>query len=366
MVASHPLRCEKGHDAVAVVWSDGRVEMACPICGRYELSGGAAERETEVPTTLAKEVSPTPPAEQAGAADLEDTQPLPVLSGVPAPTRRRRVRWVSLAVTALVLGFAGRLAWSSFFGPHPLFPLGEAWRKPGGEVWTKTETTGGATVTQAKAAQQARQSGSRQQQSNSNTIQQARQASAQQSKPVLKRPLARPPSQAQIEFILGHTYILDYCDIENGQEVRRIRSVSEVIQALGSPVGFEPIRAPVTVPDGHGGYLTAVIGYWRGGAEAGTQFVFFWHNDRYLGRDSNYSSCYPRVEPVGNRLAVTYPDRNWPEGMSYADFSLNADKIPGPTIYFWWDGQKLQHTPWPPGFFEGRRPATVRLVRDAW
>lgn len=213
MVGSYQLRCEKGHEAVAVVWSDGSVEVVCPACGRYELSGGAAEQGTEAPSTAPKfgclEDTRTPPAEQAGAADLEDTRPIPTLPGVLAPTRRRRVRWVGLAVTALVLGFAARLAWSAFFGPHPVFQLREGWRKVGVEVWTKTETAGGATVTQIGAAQQTRQSRSHQQQSKSKTAHQARQSSAQQqSNSALKQLPARPPSEAQIKFVLGHTYIL--------------------------------------------------------------------------------------------------------------------------------------------------------------
>lgn len=62
VVGSHPLKCEKGHDAVALVWSNGRVEVACPVCGRSELSGRAGR-----------------PEEARASPSLEDTQPLPPL-----------------------------------------------------------------------------------------------------------------------------------------------------------------------------------------------------------------------------------------------------------------------------------------------
>lgn len=72
VVGSHPLKCEKGHDALALVWADGKVVVVCPVCGRHELSGGAAAQETRAPTTVAE------------TGPLEDTQPLSIEDEVAA------------------------------------------------------------------------------------------------------------------------------------------------------------------------------------------------------------------------------------------------------------------------------------------
>lgn len=88
VVGSHPVKCAAGHDAVALVWSDGRVEVVCPACGRYELSDRRAARETETHSTAMKTGclgdTWTPSAKDEVAAELEDTQPLPVLDEVAA------------------------------------------------------------------------------------------------------------------------------------------------------------------------------------------------------------------------------------------------------------------------------------------
>lgn len=32
VVGSYPIKCRRGHEAVAIIWADGRVEVACPTC----------------------------------------------------------------------------------------------------------------------------------------------------------------------------------------------------------------------------------------------------------------------------------------------------------------------------------------------
>lgn len=158
----------------------------------------------------------------------------------------------------------------------------------------------------------------------------------QQSKPAA-------PSKEEIRFVLAHTFLFPSWQ-------------------GGTPESFGPSSQPVTVPDGKGGFLTAVVGTWKGSADGGGQLVFFWHNDRFLGIDSDYLSLFPRLTPAGTRIAVTYP--HWPEHMSFVDFSNKANELPGPTVYFWWNGTRLEHTPWPEGFFSGP-PSTIRYLPNA-
>jgi|GEM_PF-6412299 len=76
VVGSHPVKCPQGHRAAIIVWSDGRVELACPTCGRRGLFEGKEER---VPL----EVQP-PARRRQGSTPLEHTEPLLAMQEVAA------------------------------------------------------------------------------------------------------------------------------------------------------------------------------------------------------------------------------------------------------------------------------------------
>jgi LppP/LprE lipoprotein len=100
---------------------------------------------------------------------------------------------------------------------------------------------------------------------------------------------------------------------------------------------FTAFGEPLTVSDGEGGWLTAIIGVRFPTADAYGQLVFFWHNADFLGWDSKYeSNVIRRTTPAGpGEIRVTY-DQYSP------DDALCCPSLPPLDITFRWDGTALQ------------------------
>lgn len=77
----------------------------------------------------------------------------------------------------------------------------------------------------------------------------------------------------------------------------------------GTSCAFAPTRAVVTVPDGHGGTLSGVVGQAQDGTAAG-QIVFLWHDQRFFGWDYRCTHATISIAPAGSSIAVTYPTRD--------------------------------------------------------
>lgn len=91
---------------------------------------------------------------------------------------------------------------------------------------------------------------------------------------------SRAPSRTQIEAVMRRTV--------------EVTDHSEHFATLGRLVA-------VTVSNGQGGTLTAVLGTRSPTADGYGQLVFFWHNGRFIGWDSRESIALVGIEPAGTR-----------------------------------------------------------------
>ena len=70
---------------------------------------------------------------------------------------------------------------------------------------------------------------------------------------------------------------------------------------------FVPFDTPITISDGAGGTLTAVIGGRANTADGGGQLVFFWHGDAFLGWDKDHEGFKLSVQAgSGPAFRVSY------------------------------------------------------------
>jgi hypothetical protein len=112
--------------------------------------------------------------------------------------------------------------------------------------------------------------------------------------------------------------------------------MSSTVEANIHSEHFTAWGKPMTVPDGHGGALTAVVGLRWPSADGYGQLLFFWHNQRFLGWDARYESI-----GIG-------PLRSGGAGVVRARFTRYAahDPLCCPSlkpewISFRWDGHAL-------------------------
>lgn len=106
--------------------------------------------------------------------------------------------------------------------------------------------------------------------------------------------------------------------------------------------------SPVTVSDGTGGYLTAVPAGRTPSADGHGWLVFFWHNQTFLGWDTNKETWNVTVQSEGtNAIQATYPD--------YAPGDpACCPSLPPVTITYSWNGTGLaQNQTLPPGALVG-------------
>ncbi len=92
---------------------------------------------------------------------------------------------------------------------------------------------------------------------------------------------------------------------------------------------------PVTVGDGAGGYLTAVSALRHPSADGHGDLVFFWHNQTFLGWDTNKETWNVSIRGGGtNAIEATYPD--------YAPGEpACCPTLPPVTITYSWNGVGL-------------------------
>jgi hypothetical protein len=106
---------------------------------------------------------------------------------------------------------------------------------------------------------------------------------------------------------------------------------------------FAPSSAPVTVADGSGGYLTAVIGTRSPSADGRGQLVFFWHGTTFVGWDSSSESLAIQAIAPGKpgTFRVTY-DHYGP------DDALCCPSLAAVTIEYRWNGRGFTPSGMPP------------------
>ncbi|MGO8871746.1 MAG: LppP/LprE family lipoprotein [Acidimicrobiales bacterium] len=98
----------------------------------------------------------------------------------------------------------------------------------------------------------------------------------------------------------------------------------------------------MTVSDGAGGYLTAVSALRNPSADGHGALVFFWHNQTFLGWDTNKETWNVTVRRGGtNAIEATYAD--------YAPGDpACCPSLPPVTITYSWNGAGLAQNRAPP------------------
>jgi hypothetical protein len=122
---------------------------------------------------------------------------------------------------------------------------------------------------------------------------------------------AAPPTPQQIAAQIGNTY--ETTDPSEG--------------FIGS--------SPVTVSDGAGGYLTAVSALRNPSADGHGALIFFWHNQTFLGWDTNEETWNVMVRANGTDVIEA----------TYADYAPGnpacCPSLPPATITYSWSGTGL-------------------------
>jgi hypothetical protein len=112
--------------------------------------------------------------------------------------------------------------------------------------------------------------------------------------------------------------------------------------------GFSGGDSVVTVGDGSGGYLTAVPALRNPSADGHGSLVFFWHNQRFVGWDTNMETWNVQVRSGGSdTIDAKYP--------VYAKGDAACcPSLPPITITYRWGGDALtQSAPLPAGSLVG-------------
>ncbi len=112
-------------------------------------------------------------------------------------------------------------------------------------------------------------------------------------------------------------------------------TMSRTVERGNTSTHFSAFGDPVTVTDGAGGLLTAVVGVRFPTADGYGRLVFFWHGASFLGWNSIYESIVVSVDAAGPAtFALTYP--HFAPGDPVCCPSLPAVKI-----MYRWNGSAL-------------------------
>jgi LppP/LprE lipoprotein len=102
----------------------------------------------------------------------------------------------------------------------------------------------------------------------------------------------------------------------------------------GPTVDFRLFGRRVSVPDGHGGTLTAIVGVRNPTADAFGQLIFFFHGRRFLGWDSSRETTAVRVRARGGAFAASYAHYR------RAD-PLCCPSLPDVHVRYRWNGRRI-------------------------
>jgi hypothetical protein len=92
---------------------------------------------------------------------------------------------------------------------------------------------------------------------------------------------------------------------------------------------------PVTVGDGNGGFFTAEPALRNPSADGHGDLIFFWHNQTFLGWDTNKETWDVTVRANGpDTIAATYPDYR-------PNDAACCPSLPPVTITYSWGGTRL-------------------------
>lgn len=112
--------------------------------------------------------------------------------------------------------------------------------------------------------------------------------------------------------------------------------MSRTVEGVHATTHFTAQGEPLTIPDGEGGWLTAIQGVRYPTADGYGQLVFFWRNATFLGWDSkSESNVIKGISSAGpGAFSVTF------EQYAESD-ALCCPSLPDVSITFRWDGTSL-------------------------
>ena len=119
--------------------------------------------------------------------------------------------------------------------------------------------------------------------------------------------------------------------------------MSGTIEVAYPSTHFTPWSDPLTIADGRGGTLTAIVGVRYPTADAKGQLVFFWHGRQFLGWDSRYESnaIVGLSSPAPGVFAVRFAH--------YAPTdALCCPSLRPVQILYRWTGSRIQASGTPP------------------
>ncbi len=130
-------------------------------------------------------------------------------------------------------------------------------------------------------------------------------------------------------------------DVPSPSAIARVMATT--VEAGDPSEHFAPSSAPVTVADGSGGYLTAVIGTRSPSADGYGQLVFFWHGTTFVGWDRSSESLAIQAITPGKpgAIRVTYAHYGPDDG-------LCCPSLPAVTIEYRWNGHGFTPSGMPP------------------
>jgi hypothetical protein len=95
----------------------------------------------------------------------------------------------------------------------------------------------------------------------------------------------------------------------------------------------------IRASNGHGGTLTAVVGYAMQTANGGVEEIFVWNNQQFLGVTTTELTYQPTIKALpGDGFAVTYYD--WPNSMPFYR-QEPSDASRHQTVKYRWNGTRL-------------------------
>jgi hypothetical protein len=105
---------------------------------------------------------------------------------------------------------------------------------------------------------------------------------------------------------------------------------------------FIASSSPITVSDGAGGWITAVLGARHPSADGYGYLTFFWHNTDFIGYDATYEAMSSWIVSSGTGyITVSYAH--------YAqDDPLSSPSLPNVLITYKWNGKDFTSTSTPP------------------
>lgn len=123
----------------------------------------------------------------------------------------------------------------------------------------------------------------------------------------------------------------------SGPSSATVQSVFNHTAAFNGSTGWIS-QKQVSVSDGQGGTLTAILAVWKHTADGGQEAIFVWHNQTFLGWTTAGMVTLPTLKAGHDRFLVTY--YTWPASVPFAQYTPSTANS-ATTVSYWWTGSHL-------------------------